>query len=253
MTVLDYHLDSYLFSSENSAVVSCEATEGSKFVVVLDRTIFYAQSGGQPGDAGTIVSLEKDTVFEVVSTRFGKDGSVEHVGSFVEGSEFVSDEKVKCSVKEESRLLNCRLHTAGHLIDSAVANLGFDWATTKGYHFPKGAYVEYKGFIEAADRDSVRENLEKEINRLIEENKDVVVYQECNLEQVKEICGLIPPYITGEKPARVVKVDNTACCCGGTHVRALSEVQPLTVRKLKVKGGKNPSIRVSYALAGEDI
>lgn len=43
------------------------------------------------------------------------------------------------------RRKHAKLHSAGHLLDLAVQNLGFGWETAKGYHFEDGPYVEYKG------------------------------------------------------------------------------------------------------------
>lgn len=48
-------------------------------------------------------------------------------------------------VDEEKRRLYARVHSAGHLLDIAVNQLGYQWVPGKGYHFPTGAYVEYQG------------------------------------------------------------------------------------------------------------
>ena len=57
--------------------------------------------------------------------------------------------------------MNARLHSAGHLLDSAVHRLGLDVSPGKGYHFPDGAYVEYTGSIPAEDRERVKQDIEQ--------------------------------------------------------------------------------------------
>lgn len=55
---------------------------------------------------------------------------------------------VEMKVDGDKRLLYARLHSAGHLLDMAVARLGYQWHPSKGCHFPVGAYVEYVGAID---------------------------------------------------------------------------------------------------------
>ncbi len=69
-----------------------------------------------------------------------------------------------------------RLHSAGHLLDAALRNLGRgDLVPDKGYHFPDGPYVEYVGAIEEGDREALVARLNEEVERLIAANSSVVI------------------------------------------------------------------------------
>ncbi len=110
--------------------------ENGKAVVALDATIFYPQGGGQPYDTGAIESDAGDARFIVEDTRF-VDGVVKHIGHF-ENRMFVGGERVKLFVDEARRKLHSHLHSAGHVVDMAVAALGLPWIPGKGSHFPQG-------------------------------------------------------------------------------------------------------------------
>ena len=92
--------------------------------------MFYPQGGGQPYDTGTISS--GDIKFVVEEVRYA-EGEVLHIGRF-EHVRFMEGEQVRCTVDAERRLLNTRLHSAGHVLDMAVNELGYDWKP-KGLSF----------------------------------------------------------------------------------------------------------------------
>jgi len=130
---------------EEMQQLTCEAyvvnvdKKDDKSVVYLDQTVFYPQGGGQPYDTGVIST--DDSKFIVEEVRLA-DGLVLHIGHF-EGQPFMQGEDVKCVVDEERRMLHTRLHSAGHVLDMAVSELGYEWVPGKGFHFPEGSYVEY--------------------------------------------------------------------------------------------------------------
>ncbi|MFY9463074.1 MAG: alanine--tRNA ligase-related protein [Candidatus Sungiibacteriota bacterium] len=107
--------------------------ENGKVVVMLDATIFYPQGGGQPYDTGAIESGVGR--FIVQDTRF-TDGIVKHIGHFETGM-FAVGEQVELSVDADRRALHSRLHSAGHVVDMAVAGPAVD--TGQGISFPAGA------------------------------------------------------------------------------------------------------------------
>ena len=67
------------------------------------------------------------------------------------------------------RKLHARIHSAGHLLDVGMRKLGFEHRPGKGYHYPKGAYVEYVGKMDQTQRDKVSQELGKTIDGIIEE------------------------------------------------------------------------------------
>ena len=151
--------------------------------------------------------------------------------------------EVELFVQEERRSLNSRIHTGGHLIDTAMINCGYDLHPVKGYHFPDSPYVEYEGMIDPEDRERICRELEVEANKLIASGQVVESFIVEDYDQLKEHCSTVPAYVPKDKPIRVVKVGGVGCPCGGTHVADLSQVGELTVPKIKAKSG---NIRVSY-------
>ena len=91
--------------------------------MILNETIFHPQGGGQPGDHGIILnSITKEEVFIVVDTRVSPTDRnvIYHYGHFAPNSlhDFLdTDRTVLLHVNEQSRRLNARLHSAGHLLD----------------------------------------------------------------------------------------------------------------------------------------
>ena len=237
MTELKYLEDSYKFQ-DNAKVVEFnnQAEEAS---IVLDQTIFYPQGGGQPADIGIIKG--DDFLFEVTSVRYYDfdDGKVYHYGRLVQG-EITEGSKVSLEVNSENRLRNAKLHTAGHLIDIAVRQLNLKIEATKGYHFPEGSYVEYAG--ELTNPTDYLKPLEKACNDLISQEISVIA----KLLQAEEALSMGITAPASSKPVRFVYFDGfkeAGCGCGGTHLKSTSEIDKITIRKIKSKKGV---VRVSY-------
>ena len=239
-TELLYFNDSYQCEGMGR-VLEVQEWEDGRMALILDQTIFYPQGGGQPYDLGTMEGVAGE--FKVEAVRF-KEGRVYHIGHITRG-QIVRNDHLSLHVDEDRRRLNARLHSAGHLIDVALENIGQTLQPTKGYHFPDGPYVEYAGTIPEEERDTLKEALETELKRLIQEDGEVF-QRLANYEQLPELCGHVPEYIPPDKPCRVVRVaGELGCPCGGTHVKKLSEIGPIRIHKLKSKGGKT---RVAYRL-----
>eukprot|EP00126_Sphaerothecum_destruens_P006546 Sdes_comp19413_c0_seq1m10748 len=121
---------------------------------------------------------------------------------------------VEICIDRKRRIFNARLHSAGHLLDAALMNLGkADLVPTKGNHSPENPYVEYEGNIPVEERDLLLEELTQECNRLIGENESVETFM--------------------EGPVRFVTIAGRRGKCGGTHVKALSEIQSMQVVRIK--------------------
>ncbi len=201
--------------------------DNDRDVIILDQTLFYPQGGGQPYDTGIMTSGAAKFLVEEV--RF-VDGIVRHIGRF-ESGKFSLDETVTCTIDAARRLLNSRLHSAGHVVDMAVHALKLPWIPGKGYHFPNSPYVEYEASLEDVDREVLRTQIEDKCNNL-----------------VKEACPTKILFIEKErmhesrKPTRVVLFGDFGVPCGGTHVNNLSEIGAIVVRKIK-REGKNVQVR----------
>ncbi|XP_024373397.1 uncharacterized protein [Physcomitrium patens] len=133
----------------SNAIVAGVITEGERLAVVLDQTILHPQGGGQPFDTGSIEAVDGTIKFCVTDVRT-KSGVVYHYGNYhenrvMEATGFEPGHEVKISVDGARRTLNSRLHSAGHLLDACMSNIGLgSLEPGKGYHFPDG-YVRLEG------------------------------------------------------------------------------------------------------------
>ncbi len=242
------YLEDFLALTATARVVEI-AEENGKMVVMLDATIFYPQGGGQPYDTGVIESGGARFAVEEVrlaptpnpaSAGFGV--GVKHIGHFEHGS-FAAGEQVKLSVDAARRALHSRLHSAGHIVDMAVAALGLPWTPGKGFHFPQGPYVEYGGSLEGLDKEKIKTDLEALCKKIIGENLATRILFPTP-EEMQKIMTRNPAAIVPDgKPARVVMFGEFAVPCGGTHVKNLNEIGVITIRKIKAEG---TNIRVGY-------
>ena len=225
-----------LLYMKNMQTLSCSAViletkenEG-KTILILDQTVFYPQGGGQPYDIGIIKSEDAQFVFEVREVRF-IEGDVYHIGTVKKG-EIIIGTKVECNVEKERRVLNTRLHSAGHLVDLVLKELSIDWVPGKGYHFPQGAYIEYSGSLDNLDIEKLKLDIEQEAHEIISRNIETkLVFDETKLQN--------------GKPMRTVYYGDFGIPCGGTHVSNLSEIGNIKIRKIKKE---KDAIRVSYEM-----
>ncbi|CAN0855812.1 Alanyl-tRNA editing protein AlaX-L [Linum grandiflorum] len=247
-TKLDYYDDMQRLDS-NAKLLSFYKGEDGRETLILDATIFHPQGGGQPADTGFIASTAfKFTVQDVRS----KDGIVYHYGVMdeVEDSHkgIVQGSEVRLHVDETRRKLNSRLHSAGHLLDACLPNVGLGHLKPgKAYHFPDGPWVEYKGTVATNELQAKQKEIEVEANALISKGGRVIAAV-LPYEEACEWCGgSLPEYIpkVGSNP-RVVKLgDSPGCPCGGTHVSDISEIASLKVSQIRSKKGVT---KVSYTV-----
>ncbi|MEO6077965.1 MAG: alanine--tRNA ligase-related protein [Candidatus Andersenbacteria bacterium] len=236
-----YYLEDFSILERPATVVEV-VDRADKKAIIVDETIFYPQGGGQPYDTGIITSPNAE--FKVSEVRF-EDGIVYHIGEYKNSENaFSKGQQVELHVDPERRLLNSKLHSAGHLVDMALVNLGIGWVPGKGFHFPEGPYVEYAGSLEGLDLEKLKTDIENECNRLIQEGQETkVVFIE--KDQMHTICKFVPDYIPEGKPARVVLFNDYGVPCGGTHVHNTKEIGTMVIRKIKSKKGV---IQVKYDL-----
>jgi len=244
-TVPLYFKDTYLGieSAKVLCVVDTAADDGKggkETMVITDQSIFHPQGGGQPSDVGLIKS--GDTVFTVHKVYKDPNGVILHVGSFEEKGKgkkntFGVGDIVKQEINMEMRKYHARLHSAGHLLDVAMNQVGITLKPSKGYHFPKGPYVEYIGKIELKDRAKILSELQLAIDKLIESKiKTAVSYTDGSGGS------------STTSTIRRVKVgsDVLGCACGGTHVAHTEEIGAMKITKIKTNKGNT---RVSYTIA----
>lgn len=241
MTTLLYLEQPFLYKATTTVKQFFVDEETGKSVLILEKTVFYPQGGGQPFDLGVIEASHN--TFLVQEVRF-VDGEVRHIG-FVECGSFKEGDIVLLKVDEERRKLLSRIHSAGHLIDKAVQELALPWTPGKGYHYPAGPYVEYVGTLDLDHKDRIAKDIELLCNSYIKKGgKTDLLFM--TREEMIEKCHYTPdfPEEKGEK-ARIVVHDGYYMPCGGTPVERLSEIGRFAVRKIKQEGD---TIRVGYSV-----
>jgi Ser-tRNA(Ala) deacylase AlaX len=238
-TILEYLQDMYRYTGPAN-VLEVRDIQNGRGTLVLDKTIFYPQGGGQACDTGLI---ESATFHFVVESVTYSAGIVLHSGNIRAGQPTPGSE-VTLTVDRARRHYNSCLQSGGHLLLNAMENIGQTLIATKGYHFPDGPYVEFAGSIPEQERDSLLHKLQTEINRLIE--KDVpIAWQFVPADKLREVCKNVPTNVPTDKPTRVVTIEQLSQPCGGTHVPSSAVLRGMTVDRIKSKKGDT---RISYSI-----
>jgi alanyl-tRNA synthetase len=192
-----------------------EVKEGKDVWIVLDKTPFYGESGGQVGDTGLIYSVDKKSILEVLDTK-QIDGSIVHIARVKKGKFKLKDE-VLAEVDFQRRQAIRRSHTATHLLHSTLRRV-------LGPHVQQsGSLVEpdYFRFDFTHFKDLKDEELNK-IQDLI--NERILSNDKVSVEAMKKELALESGAIAlfGEKygaEVRVVSIgDYSKEFCGGTHL-----------------------------------
>ncbi len=191
-----------------------EIASGSECAIVLDKTPFYAEMGGQVADHGV---LEKDgVVFEVTDVQKNKGGKFLHTGRLIKGDLKVNDE-VTAKIDLERRKSIMRAHSATHLLDAALKKILGEHVHQAGSLVePDKLRFDFSHF-EAIDRNTLNE-IEKLVNDWILDGYDVVTEVLPIAEAKKK--GAIAMF--GEKYGDIVRVVEMGGVsmefCGGTHL-----------------------------------
>ncbi|WP_433795619.1 alanine--tRNA ligase-related protein [Actinoplanes sp. CA-252034] len=233
------YLDEPDLNQADATVMRADAGPAGDLTIVLDQTIFYPQGGGQPTDRGRIETAGGTA--EIVRVSFA-DGEVLHHGYHSRGRVAVG-ERAGLHIDPGLRREHSRLHTGGHLVMTAVDRL-IGLPATKGYHFPDGPYVEFAGVVPPERRESVAEQIQAELDRLVAENSEVT-WRFDSVEKLRAAGVHIPAEIPDGKPTRVVITAGYHSPCGGTHVPRLGELKGLRAKSVRFKSGRT---RVSYDL-----
>lgn len=200
------------------------ASAGSEVEVVLDRTPFYAEMGGQVGDTGKLTA--PGLYVHVTDTKHRDGGLESHVGVVEEGTISVGD-SVSAAIDAGRRELIRRNHTATHLLDAALKKVLGDHVNQAGSLVaPDRMRFDFTHF-EALTKDEL-DRIEGMVNAEIFAAKPVVT-QIMNIEDAKA-AGAVALF--GEKYGDVVRVVSAGAedtpfsreLCGGTHARNTADL-----------------------------
>jgi misacylated tRNA(Ala) deacylase len=211
--------------------------------IVLNRTVFYATGGGQPGDTGRL--LIADTELPIGATVYGDDkAEIVHVPA-EPGALPEPGATVRAELDWDRRLRHMRMHTALHLLCAIVP-----FQVTGGSIGAQESRLDFDiAEAGAIDRDELNEKL----NALVAADHPITTRWITD-EELADNPGLVrtmsvqPP--TGSGHVRLVSIgvgDSVDLQpCGGTHVRSTSEIGRLMVTKIEKKGRQNRRVRLAF-------
>jgi misacylated tRNA(Ala) deacylase len=233
MTEEIFRSDAYARRCEASVA----AIEGAG--IVLDRTVFYARSGGQPGDRGWLV-LADGSRLEVVDTLKGAEaGGILHQLAEGGGSP-ANGARVAAEIDWPRRHRLMRMHSAMHLLCAAVAR-----PVTGGQVGDARSRLDFDLQDAPVDKDEVAEKIERWIteDRPIRASWIEVSELEARPDLVRTM-SVRPPTAGGR--VRLVEIEGVDLqACGGTHVRSTGEIGAVQVGKIENKGRQNRRISLT--------
>lgn len=201
---------------ENVDVLS----EGEQGVVVLEKTPFYAESGGQVGDTGTIST--PSSTFSVQNTNKNEDGHYLHIGTMEEGEIRVGD-TVSADIDADRRKSIMRNHTVAHILQAALREVLGDHVHQAGQLVNENeCRFDFSHFaaLTAKELEAVENIVNEKILSAIP-----VTMKEMPIEEARKLGAMA---LFGEKYGNVVRVvsagDFSVEFCGGTHVSNTSNI-----------------------------
>jgi alanyl-tRNA synthetase len=222
------------------------AHAGDEIELVLDRTPFYAEGGGQLADAGRI-TLVNGAVIEVRDVQSPIKGLVVHHATVVSG-EVIMGEQAQALVDLDRRRAISRAHTATHMVHKAIREALGDTATQAGSENAPGRF-RFDFNASAALPLSVLSDVEARVNALLIEN--LPIHAEVMTQDEARASGAMALF--GEKygaAVRVVSVGDWAReLCGGTHAQRSGQ---LGLVKLLGEASIGSGVRRVEALVGTD-
>ena len=209
MTEKLFYQDAFISEFEAS-VISCSDNGKGRFEIVLDRTAFYPEGGGQSGDQGTLKAGEKTVI---ITDTHEKDGKIIHYAD----APLADGTAVKGRIDFEKRFRRMQNHSGEHIV-SGLVNSRFGYNNV-GFHMGKDAVtIDFDGELSMED---LRE-IELQANEVVWADKEVIIrsYDEdacagMSYRSKKELHGQV----------RLVTIPGAdVCACCGTHVRRTGQI-----------------------------
>jgi len=233
-----------LLFNKDAYTDKCEAVIASvsNNIIQLDRTIFYAESGGQPGDTGEIVL--NDRVLKVIDTQ--KGNGPKEILHIVEGEidQSLIGKSCETKIDWERRNDHMRMHTSCHILCSLVDAL------------ITGASVgSAKSRVDFDVDPSLlnKEEMNQQIDEIIKNNYPVFTKQISgdefkNNPQLAKAAAVGPPII--DDKVQIVQIGEDKIidiqACGGTHIKSTGEIGDLVIGKIENKGKRNRRINIRF-------
>jgi misacylated tRNA(Ala) deacylase len=209
--------------------------------IILDRTVFYAQAGGQPGDRGVLATADGREIAIATTVYDADKATIVHVPDAGQTPPEI-DSEIVARLDWPRRYLRMRIHTALHLLTAVLP-----------YPVTGGAIGDGDGRLDfdIPDAGLDKSDIAAKLNGMIATDAEVR-YRWISEEELAANPGLVktmsvkPPSGTGR--VRLVEiVDLDLQPCGGTHVRRTGEIGTIAVTDIEKKGKLNRRVRVALA------
>ena len=208
--------------------------------VVLDRTVFYASSGGQPGDSGAITTANGVRI--PIETAVYTDAAKAEIAHVPGPSSLAlkAGDTVTVTIDWDKRYARMRMHTALHLLSAALP-----------YPVTGGSVAESEGRLDfdIPDAGLDKDAITAKVAEMIASNA-AVSSRWINDEELAANPGLVktmsvkPPMGTGR--VRLIEIAGFDLQpCGGTHVRSVGEIGAVRVTQIEKKGKQNRRVRLA--------
>lgn len=220
-----------------------EAREGDMVEIILDRTPFYAEQGGQVGDTGEI--LGEAATFEVMNTTKPIEDLIIHTGKVKKGM-FRTGDAVLAKVNEEKRADIERHHTVTHILHATLRSVLGDHVKQSGSLVaPDRLRFDFTHYTAMTERE--RERVEALVNERVIENHPVET-QVMDIEAATKTGAMaLFDEKYGDKVRVVTVKDVSKELCGGTHTRASGDIGMF---KILSESGIAAGVRRIEAVAG---
>jgi misacylated tRNA(Ala) deacylase len=210
--------------------------------IVLDRTVFYATSGGQPGDTGTLTA--PDGALIPIETAIYTDAAkseIAHVPAAGAATPNIGD-VVTVAIDWDKRYARMRMHTALHLLSAVLP-----YAVTGGSVGDVESRLDFDIPEAGLDKDAISAKVTEMIatNAAVGSRWISDAELEANPGLVKTM-SVKPPMGTGR--VRLIEIAGLDLQpCGGTHVRSTGEIGAVRVTQIEKKGKQNRRVRLAFA------
>ena len=207
--------------------------------VVLDRTLFYPEGGGQPGDTG-VLRLADGREFRVADTKKGEQpGTVAHLLADA-GVELAPGTRLAGRIDWERRHRLMRMHTCLHLLSAVIVAPVTGGAVGDGY-----GRLDFD-LPESPDQAEVQERLAALIKRDAPVSFRWITDAELDAQpELVKTLSVQPPRGAGK--VRLVQVEGIDLQpCGGTHVARSGEIGQVLIAKVEKKGKQNRRVRLEF-------
>jgi misacylated tRNA(Ala) deacylase len=211
--------------------------------VLLDRTVFYATSGGQPADRGVLTTATGDAILiEGASYIDAEKTEIAHLPAATTGLSLKVGEPVHAVIDWDLRYARMRMHTALHLLSAVLP-----YPVTGGSVGDNEGRLDFDIPEAGLDKDEISKKLAKMIAAGAEVRASWITDAELAAKpNLVKTMSVKPPIGAGRvRLIEIVGYDLQPC--GGTHVRTTSEIGNVLVTQIEKKGKQNRRVRIAFA------